>query len=81
LKARPFLKDTFLLAYGDTFCRLDLSSMYALHKNNSSIATVALATSPDPKKFGVAMVEGSKVKGFSEKPKKDLVHCQRALYK
>jgi mannose-1-phosphate guanylyltransferase len=72
LKAKPFLKDTFLLAYGDTICRLNLSNMYAFHKNNSSIATVALTSAENPKKYGVAIVEGAKIRSFAEKPKENL---------
>jgi len=71
LKAKPFLKDTFLLAYGDTICRLNLSNMYAFHKDNSSIATVALTSVDNPRKYGIAIVEGAKIKNFSEKPRQN----------
>jgi len=72
LLARPYLKSTFLLAYGDTICRLNLSNMYEFHKANSSIATVALTSVDEPKHYGVATVEGTKIRGFVEKPKKSI---------
>lgn len=72
LKARRFLKSTFMLAYGDTICRFNFDDMYSFHKSNGSIATLALTSVDKPKRYGVAIVEGVKIKGFVEKPKADL---------
>ncbi len=72
IKARRFLKSTFMLAYGDTICRFNFDDMYRFHKSNNSIATLALTSVDKPKRYGVAIVEGAKIKGFVEKPKADI---------
>ena len=72
IKARRFLKSTFMLAYGDTICRFNFDDMYRFHKSNNSIATLALTSVDKPKRYGVAIVEGAKIKGFVEKPKTDV---------
>ena len=72
LKAKRFLKSTFMLAYGDTICRLNFDDMYRFHKSNNSIATLALTSVDKPKQYGVAIVEGAKIKGFVEKPRADV---------
>ncbi|MEM4663000.1 MAG: sugar phosphate nucleotidyltransferase [Candidatus Diapherotrites archaeon] len=72
LMAKPHLKNAFLCAYGDTICKLNLNSMYAFHKEHSSIATMALTSVSDPRSYGVAIVEGSKVREFIEKPMKEV---------
>ncbi|MEM4598798.1 MAG: sugar phosphate nucleotidyltransferase [Candidatus Diapherotrites archaeon] len=70
MMAKSHLKETFLLAYGDTICRINLSSMYDFHKEHSSKATIALTSVDEPKNYGVAVMEGAKIKDFIEKPKK-----------
>jgi NDP-sugar pyrophosphorylase family protein len=69
LKAKNSLADTFLVAYGDTLSSLNLNEMLAFHKKQESIATVALTTVSNPRKYGVAELQGTKVKSFVEKPK------------
>lgn len=69
LKAKRMLNSTFLLAYGDTICELNFSDMYRFHKESKAIATVALTTVSMPKDYGVVILEGSRIKGFIEKPK------------
>ena len=70
LKAKSRLKETFLVAYGDTICRFNLSDMVAFHRENNSAATIALTTVSNPKDFGVAVMEGSRIVEFEEKPRK-----------
>ncbi|MCX8189848.1 MAG: sugar phosphate nucleotidyltransferase [Candidatus Diapherotrites archaeon] len=69
LMAKDYIRESFLLAYGDTICRVDLGSMYAFHKDHSSIMTIALTSVDEPKKYGVAVMEGPKIRNFVEKPK------------
>jgi len=70
LKAKNYLNDTFLLAYGDTLCSLNLNEMLSFHRKNNSIATIALTTVSNPKEYGVALLEGEKIRKFTQKPKK-----------
>lgn len=72
LKARPFLNDTFLLAYGDTISSLDLNKMHQFHRKNNGLATAALTTISNPRKYGVVMLEGDHIKRFVQKPRADL---------
>jgi NDP-sugar pyrophosphorylase family protein len=69
LKIKGEVNDTFLLAYGDTICSLNINEMLSFHKKNKSLVTVALTTVSNPKKYGVAVLEGNKIKKFEEKPK------------
>jgi NDP-sugar pyrophosphorylase family protein len=70
-KVKPFFHDTFLVANGDTICNLNLNEMLRFHKNNKSIATIALTTVSNPEAYGVVMLQGERVREFTEKPKKD----------
>src|SRR3989338_1936935 len=71
LKARPQLKETFLVSYGDTICSLNLHDMLALHKQNKALATIALTTVSNPKDYGVVMLQGGKVSEFIQKPEQE----------
>ncbi len=71
-RARKFLTETFLLAYGDTLCSLNINEMVEFHRDNDSIATIALTTVSNPSSFGVALLQGNKVSKFIQKPGKDI---------
>ena len=71
LLAKNRLHGSFLLAYGDTLANINLNDMLSFHKENNSIATVALTTVSNPKDFGVAMLQGNKITEFEQKPKKE----------
>lgn len=70
--AREQLNDTFLLAYGDTLCDLNINEMLAFHRKNKCVATIALTTVSNPGDYGVVSMEGNRVKEFIQKPKKDV---------
>jgi NDP-sugar pyrophosphorylase family protein len=44
--------------------------MFAFHKENKALATVALTTAKDPSKYGVVKLKGSRIVEFVEKPLK-----------
>ncbi|MAG21814.1 MAG: hypothetical protein CL943_00720 [Candidatus Diapherotrites archaeon] len=71
LQAKSSLKDTFLLAYGDTLTSINLNDMLAFHRKNNAIATIALTTVSNPKDYGVAVLQGDKIVEFEQKPKKE----------
>jgi len=72
LKAKSRLKDTFLVAYGDTITSINLNDMLSFHRKNKAIATVALTTVSNPKKYGVATLEGNNITDFVQKPTKNV---------
>lgn len=73
LLAKPNVSgNTFLVAYGDTLCSLNLNEMLSFHKKNNALATLALTTVSNPKDFGVVMLQGNKINSFVQKPKKEL---------
>ncbi|MBI4052733.1 MAG: nucleotidyltransferase family protein [Candidatus Diapherotrites archaeon] len=72
LKAKARLKDTFLVAYGDTITSINLNDMLSFHRKNKAIATVALTTVSNPKKYGVATLEGNNIVDFVQKPTKNV---------
>ncbi len=71
-RARKFLNETFLLAYGDTLCSLNINEMVEFHRENNSIATIALTTIRNPSSYGVALLQGNHVSKFVQKPGKDI---------
>jgi len=71
-RARKFLNETFLLAYGDTICSLNIGEMVEFHRENNSIATIALTTIRNPSSYGVALLQGNHVSRFVQKPGKDI---------
>ncbi len=67
--AKPLLDERFIMFNGDNLVNIDIDSLYEFHKENNAIATIALTTVDDPSSYGVAVLEGSKIKEFIEKPK------------
>ncbi|MBW3004696.1 nucleotidyltransferase family protein, partial [Candidatus Woesearchaeota archaeon] len=69
----PKLKNTFILLNGDDLFNIDFKKMYASHKRNNALATIALTKVEDPTKYGVVRMEGDRIIDFIEKPKKEEV--------
>jgi mannose-1-phosphate guanylyltransferase/phosphomannomutase len=66
--AREKIKDTFLLVYGDTITSLDITDFIESHRKGQNLATVALTSVSNPKKYGVVNIKGNKITLFKEKP-------------
>lgn len=66
--ARNYLTETFVMCNADELKNIDLDEMYLFHKENGSVATIALTTVADPSQYGVAKLMGSKIQEFIEKP-------------
>jgi NDP-sugar pyrophosphorylase family protein len=64
------IKSTFILMNGDELKDIDIEDMFAFHKKNKSVATLALTTVENPSEYGVAVMNGNKVMTFIEKPSK-----------
>lgn len=67
MKATPFIKNRFLLLYGD-----DLYDKEDIQKCILKAPTVSLKKVENPSNFGVVIVRGKKVKNLVEKPQKPL---------
>ena len=61
--------DLFCFTYGDGLADIDISALVKFHRDQGTIATVT-AVQP-PGRFGALEVEGTRVRGFSEKPRGD----------
>lgn len=66
--AENMLDDVFLVMSGDAISDIDLGAMVAAHLNSDNLVTVALTTVPDPRRYGVARLDGDKITSFVEKP-------------
>ncbi len=68
--ARKHLKSSFIVTNGDELKNIDIEDMFRCHKENKASITVALTTVKNPSAYGVAVMKGSKITHFIEKPKK-----------
>lgn len=66
------INSTFLVLNGDVYTDLDITSMIALHKDKSAVATIALTPVEDPSAYGVVDTDADgRVKSFIEKPARE----------
>ena len=69
LQAKDFFSDEpFLVIYGDVLTKLNFLDLLAFHNSHRGIATMALASVEKPSMWGVATMEGNRIKDFVEKP-------------
>jgi glucose-1-phosphate cytidylyltransferase len=62
-------EDSFCFTYGDGVANVDITALVTFHRKHGKAATVT-AVQP-PGRYGALQLEGSKVKGFAEKPRGD----------
>lgn len=62
-------QDEFFFTYGDGVSNVDLTEELAFHRRHGKLATV-LAVQP-PGRYGALQMEGTRVRGFVEKPRGD----------
>ncbi len=67
---RDRLTSTFLLMNADELKDVNIATMYQLHLHHDAKATIALTTIEETSQYGVAILDGSRIVGFVEKPKK-----------
>lgn len=63
--------DEFVLIWGDNLMDVDIGQMTKQHQNNDGLITMALTPREDVENFGVATLDGDKIIGFMEKPKRE----------
>lgn len=69
LKAREFLKETFVVLSGDALTDVDLTAAIAFHRRKGAVATLVLTHADDPQPFGgVVLGREGKIEHFIEKP-------------
>ncbi len=61
----PYLKETFLMTYGDGLSNVDLDRLLSFHKKNKK--TVTLTAVRPPARFGAIKIRGYYVNCFKEK--------------
>ncbi len=60
--------ESFILSNGDELKDFDLTSLVEFHRDQKSVATIALVKVPSPQEYGVPVLEGNLIKTFLEKP-------------
>jgi NDP-sugar pyrophosphorylase family protein len=70
------INDTFVMMNGDELKDIDIEDMFMFHRSNKGIATIALTTTEDPTKYGVALMNGNKIMTFIEKPNRNNIPSQ-----
>ena len=61
----------FFLAWGDNLMDINFNMMYKDYLRDAPLITMALTPREDVENFGVATLDGSKIVGFVEKPKRE----------
>ena len=64
-RLKPFLKETFLMTYGDGLSNINLNKLIRFHKKNKKLFTLT-AVRP-PARFGAIKIKGTYVNYFKEK--------------
>jgi NDP-sugar pyrophosphorylase family protein len=65
---RSEMTEAFFLLNGDEVKDVNLRDLYAHHKQQHGLVTIALTSVEDPQYYGVAMMNGTRIIGFVEKP-------------
>jgi len=68
---KQWLNETFMMCNADELKDINLEKMYAQHRKTGAKATIALTRVDDPSQYGVAELDGLKIKRFIEKPKRE----------
>ncbi|MFT4250116.1 MAG: sugar phosphate nucleotidyltransferase [Candidatus Woesearchaeota archaeon] len=66
--ASPYIETSFLVLNADDYKELSLQDMYAFHTSHAGLCSIALTTTNNPEKYGVALLNGNKIITFIEKP-------------
>lgn len=70
-QASEGIKEPFLLVWGDILMGIDFKKMYETHKKNKASITMALTQREDTENWGVVVLKGDKIIGFTEKPPRE----------
>src|SRR3989338_2775178 len=59
---------SFIVSNGDELKKIEIDKMFALHKKENALVTIALLSVEDPSHYGVARLHKNKIMEFVEKP-------------
>lgn len=77
--AQPLLQaGPFLVLHGDILIEVDLKDFVEFFLKEKDLACLALTSVRDPSDYGVAQLEGEKITGFEEKPRRSRAHLVSA---
>ncbi len=68
---RERVKETLIVLNGDELKDVNLQRLYEAHLESGARATIALTTVEDPSSYGAALLDGSRILRFVEKPRKE----------
>lgn len=68
MNVEDMVESTFAVLNGHVITDVDLDEMHGMHRDQDTVATMALTTVEDPSSYGVARLKGSRILGFEEKP-------------
>ena len=63
--------ENFCVMNGDQLFSMDMKKMYAQHKRDNALVTIALLEIDDVTGYGVCVLEGTKIVKFVQKPKRE----------
>lgn len=69
--AEPYLEGSFIVTNADDIKDVNIKEMFDFHKHAQGLTTLALTTTNDPSKYGVALLNGNRIVTFVEKPDPD----------
>jgi len=70
-QASEKIGDDFILIWGDNLMDINITELITQHKKYNGLVTMALTPREDVENFGVATLDGDKIIGFVEKPKRE----------
>ena len=70
LQAQKEFTEPFIVIYGDVLTQVNYLDLLDFHNSHRGIATMALTSVEKPSMWGVATIEGNRIKSFEEKPGK-----------
>jgi len=77
--AEPYIKEDFLLVYGDLLFSADvLEKVVTAHEKEKPAATMSVVPVADPENYGIVELENERVKRIIEKPSRDKVSTNLA---
>lgn len=76
LAKKYITSDTFLVVHGDILIDINFSDLISFHREQDTVATIALTSVVDPSSFGEVVLHGTKITHFVEKPKRGMQTSQ-----
>ena len=67
-KVSDEISSTFIAVNGHVVTDVDMQEMLEIHRDESSVSTMALTSVEDPSGYGVVRLKGRRILGFEEKP-------------